>query len=353
MRRIFKDYVTGDQGKAFLKRKGILAFCLRKESLADIGANHYFDRESYVNLKKTMDVDNNYRKASRVSFDKKNVNKFQEIIENINNTIIDETDNTKVRVTRENGKTKIMLKYESIQPSKIDLLDYTQKELEITLNEGETKCSLDYNIESPADGRKVQQLLDYVNKDEKKPLTFEMLSLEKLKATGKIELFDNLFQHIPKPWSLEEIRKLKVKRNSKEEKLKNDQLEGINSAALDGKNLIENPFVKGTIKQGFYFSMVCMRLEHEENSSFIDLTVEFKTKPESTEIKIESSGYYKQEGNEIQEIKKVLSYTEQDSIIFEFGNILQDLFDKILEKKDENSVNLEVLTQTATTVSDE
>jgi hypothetical protein len=48
------------------------------------------------------------------------------------------------------------------------------------------------------------------------------------------------------------------------QKVSEDQLEGINSAVLDGENLRKNRFVKSTVEQGFYFSMASMRLDQNQ-----------------------------------------------------------------------------------------
>lgn len=134
-----------------------------------------------------------------------------------------------------------------------------------------------------------------------------------------------------------EITKLKVKRDKNDEEetdISKDQLAGINSALLDGKNLIENNFVKSTLKNGFYFSMATMKFENQSTPEFIELVIDFKSRPERCETNIVSSGFYEEDGLGIRTIKNLFDTETQNNITFNFKNTLYQIYVELLNSED-------------------
>lgn len=279
IRRVIEDHLSAKDSKDFLKKRGILVHCINKSDLAKIGGDYYLNNNDYSELKSRMDSEQNYKKSGRLSFAKENLEQFEETLISLNNQFINRDDNTKLIITKKsNGNTKILLTYDEYKPSLIDLLDKSTRQVEITLNTHSDTCSLDFDLQAPNDYKKVKELITYLTSTTGEiQFDFEEISLNKLTKLQRIELFDKFFKSIKKPWSLVEIKKLKVKREtSEEENVLGDTLQGINSAVLDGDNLRENQFVKSTLSTGFYFSMASMRLNHSSKPQFIDLVMILK-----------------------------------------------------------------------------
>lgn len=325
-----KDHLSAKDTKDFLKSRGILVHCIKKSDLSKIGGDFYLDREGYSDLKQRMDVEQNYVKSGRISFSKEHMGELEATLISLNNKLINQEDNTKLSVSKEgNGNTNIVLSYDEYKPSMIDLLDRTTRHIDITLNSNSDACSIDYNIHSPNDYKKVKELIAFItSNDDDIEYEFDEINLNKLTKPKRIELFERFFNSIKSPWELVEIKKLKVKRDEKEVKVAEDQLQGINSAVLDGDNLKENKFVTSTLDQGFYFSMASMRLDHISDPYFIDLVIDFKTRPEMCEVKIVNSGVYasKEHNEGLRELKSVMDGTEQDRLLLEFKNTLHGIF---------------------------
>jgi hypothetical protein len=331
VRKVMENHLSGKDSKEFLKRRGILVHSLKKSDVATIGGDYYFNQSDYSELKRKMDVDDNFKKLGTVAFPKEHLGNFESTILSLNNEIINTEDNTRVIISKSsNGGTKISLTYDEYKPSMIDLLDKTRREVEININSHSKSktCSLDFSVQSPNDYKKVKELLELIGSvDEDLDYDFEEISLGKLTKVQRIQLFEEFFKRIKAPWELAEIKKLKVKRDSQEKKVSEDQLEGINSAVLDGENLRENRFVKSTVEQGFYFSMASMRLDQKSTVNFIDLVIDFKTRPEMCEVKITNSGIYvTKESLKLKEVKSVLDSVQQDILLLEFKNLLYEIY---------------------------
>ncbi|HDR8434266.1 TPA: hypothetical protein QC285_004070 [Bacillus cereus] len=344
IRKVMQEHLSTKDTKDFLKIRGILAICNKKEDLSKIGGDYYFSQKDYTDLKSRMDVEQNYKKSGRILFPKEHLDSLQSSLELFGNSYINREDNTKLRVLKNaDGTTNVLLTYDEYKPSMIDLLDTTTREVEIKLNTHGANCSLDFNIQAVSDYKKVKELIKYIaDNDEDIQFEFQEISLDKLNKSSRIELFERFFKTLIKPWKLVEIKKLKVKRNEKERKIDADQLEGINSAVLDGFNLKENSFVKSTLDKGFYFSMASMRLNETTSRNFIDLVIDFKTKPEMCEVKITHSGIYmpKENGDGLIEMKKVMTSTEQEELLLEYKNTLYEIF---LELSNIPMVNVEII----------
>jgi hypothetical protein len=334
VKRVIRDHITSSDAINYFKGKGIIICAQRKEDLAEIGAQFYFNRSDYIQLKERLEAELNYKKSSRINIKKEQFEGLEEALIALNNKPMKDEDNTRVNVIRTNeGHLKFEITYSEHKPSLIDLLDVTQRKIEVQVNEHEDSYSLDFNHNGPTDFRKIKEVLGYL-KDELKDteLQFYEISLNELTKENKIKLFEEFFRFEHEEWKLVEIIKLKVKRDSIEEIVASDQLKGINSAVLDGKNLFENTFVKSTLDSGFYFSMATMRLDHREKPEFIDLVIDFKSRPEMCEVRLESSGEYAEDEGEIKEIKKVLPFEVQEELLYNFKNTLSVIFTELKEK---------------------
>lgn len=341
IRKVIEEHLSTKDTKEFLKVRGILALCNSKKDLAKTGGDYYLNQKDYADLKGRMDVEQNYKKSGRISFQKEHLESLQESFEALGNRCINKEDNTKLTVSKNaDGSAKILLTYDEYKPSMIDLLDITTRQVEIKLNTHGDNCSLDFDMQAAGDYKKVKELTMYIaDNDEDITFEFQEISLNKLKKSNRIELFEKFFKAIGEPWELVEIKKLKVKRDSAEKKIDADQLAGINSAVLDGDNLKENKFVKSTLDKGFYFSMASMRLNHITSNKFIDLVIDFKTRPEMCEVKISNSGIYvvNEARNGLAEQKSVMEGNEQEKLLLEYKNKLYEIF---LELSDVPMVNV-------------
>ncbi|PFL36705.1 hypothetical protein [Bacillus cereus] len=342
VRRVIEEHLSAKDTKEFLQTRGILAICNTKKDLAKVGGDYYLNQKDYEDLKGRMDVEQNYKKSGRISFQKEHLKSLQESFEALGNRCINKDDNTKLTVSKNaDGSAKILLTYDEYKPSMIDLLDVTKRQVEIKLNTHGDNCSLDFDMQAAGDYKKVKELTMYItDNDEDITFEFQEISLNELKKSNRIELFERFFKAIDEPWELVEIKKIKVKRDSTEKKIDADQLAGINSAVLDGDNLKENKFVKSTLDKGFYFSMASMRLDHINSNKFIDLVIDFKTRPEMCEVKISHSGVYvaKDDGDGFTELKSVMEGTEQEKLLLEYKNTLYEIF---LELSNAPMVNVE------------
>ncbi|HDR7910986.1 TPA: hypothetical protein QCY05_000062 [Bacillus wiedmannii] len=342
VRKVIEEHLSTKDTKEFFKMRGILAICNTKKDLAKIGGDYYLSQKDYADLKGRMDVEQNYKKSGRISFQKEHLKSLQASFEAFGNRCINKDDNTKLTVSKNaDGSSNILLTYDEYKPSMIDLLDVTTRQVEIKLNTHGENCSLDFDMQAAGDYKKVKELITYIAaNDEDIKFEFQEISLNKLKKSNRIELFERFFRAIDNPWELVEIKKLKVKRDSTEQKIDADQLAGINSAVLDGDNLKENRFVKSTLDQGFYFSMASMRLDHISSNKFIDLVIDFKTRPEMCEVKISNSGVYvvKEAGDGLAEQKSVMEGNEQEKLLLEYKNKLYEIF---LELSNVPMVNVE------------
>ncbi|WHP41461.1 hypothetical protein [Lysinibacillus capsici] len=333
IKKVASEHINNDELKSFLKQRGIFSYCVKKGDLADILSSFYFNGNDYLELKKKMDIEQNYKKTGRISFP---TEKKQDLIESLielNNTTINESDNTRIAVTRDGSNNlRVTLSYDEYKPSLIDLLDVNRRNISIVLNQSEDNCSLDYDINSPNDYKKIKELLANikVGLEEDAEIEFNEITLENLTNTQRIELFERFFHTIQTPWRLYELNKLKVKRNNDEQSVSTNNLQGINSAVLDGTNLKENQFVQSTLEQGFYFSMASMRLNKNDETNFIDLVIEFKSRPIMCEVRINNSGRYVLDNGEVKEVKIVLEEILQDSLLMGFKDELHKVYNEIL-----------------------
>lgn len=315
----------------FLREKGICVHAFRKDDLAKIGADFYFSMNDFIKLKEKIDSPENYKNSSRLNIPYEQLPELKDALINLSMKKFDDDEDTKVRVLNNpDGTWKFEIEYTEFKPSLIDLLDTQNRKIEVSVNENPNNSSLDFNIINNHDYKKVSEVLEHVHKASQGiRFSFSEISLSALSIESRIQLFSDFFQFEHSSWELKKIMKLKVKRDKsqiEEDALTIDDLEGINSAILDGQNLIENSFVKKTLKNGFYFSMATMRFDNVENADFIDLVIDFKTRPERCETKITSSGIYQEDINGIVENKIVLDAKTQDNILFQFNNTLNHIF---------------------------
>ncbi|MMZ57025.1 hypothetical protein [Paenibacillus ottowii] len=109
------------------------------------------------------------------------------------------------------------INYTEYKPSMIDLLDRTDRRVEVTVNQQKDTCSLDFDTLASNDYSKVTQVINYIHqKNNDIKFDFSEISLRMLSCEKRIQLFNESFQHDHSPWKFEEIIKLKVKRDDDE-----------------------------------------------------------------------------------------------------------------------------------------
>lgn len=342
--KVIEQFMSSKDSLSFFKEKGILVLASQKKDVAKIAADHYFSRESFLKLKGLIETEHNYKKTSRLEIPAVQIDDLKDALKEINGIYLDDEQNTIVSVVETSQDDwKFVIDYIEYKPGMIDLLDKTARRVEVKVNYQQDICSLDFDTVVSSDHKKVMQVINYIENNNKDiTLDFSEISLKALSCEERIQLFNEFFSYDHDQWTFVEIKKLKVKRDedgnrSKEssepvEKIvENDQLQGINSALIDGENLIENRFVKGTLDNGFYFSMAHMRFDKKGTADFIDVAIEFMSRPEKCETKMVSSGYYyNDEKGSVVEETNVIESKLQDPILFEFKNVLFQIFRRLL-----------------------
>ncbi|MEK4825166.1 hypothetical protein NSS71_11455 [Niallia sp. FSL W8-0951] len=339
LRRVLNKHVTTRDVKSFLKEKGILVHAFRKEDLSRIGADYYYSMANIVDLKEKIDSPTNYKKTSRINIPTNQVDELKSTLTSLTGQKLDNDEDTRVTVlSNPDGTWMFEIDYTEYKPSLINLLDVTNRKITVNVNEQGESTSLDFSLLTPHDYKKVTEVIKQVHKNSDDfSFNFSEISLSNLTKKKRISLFDNFFNYKHESWSLVEITKLKVKRDKNDEEetdISKDQLAGINSALLDGKNLIENNFVKSTLKNGFYFSMATMKFENQSTPEFIELVIDFKSRPERCETNIVSSGFYEEDGLGIRTIKNLFDTETQNNITFNFKNTLYQIYVELLNSED-------------------
>ncbi|NRG35141.1 hypothetical protein [Niallia circulans] len=339
LRRVLNKHVTTRDVNSFLKEKGILVHAFRKEDLSRIGADYYYSMANIVDLKEKIDSPTNYKKTSRINIPTNQVDELKSTLTSLTGQKLDNDEDTRVTVlSNPDGTWMFEIDYTEYKPSLINLLDVTNRKITVNVNEQGESTSLDFSLLTPHDYKKVTEVIKQVHKNSDDfSFNFSEISLSNLTKKKRISLFDNFFNYKHESWSLVEITKLKVKRDKNDEEetdISKDQLAGINSALLDGKNLIENNFVKSTLKNGFYFSMATMKFENQSTPEFIELVIDFKSRPERCETNIVSSGFYEEDGLGIRTIKNLFDTETQNNITFNFKNTLYQIYVELLNSED-------------------
>ncbi|USK71781.1 hypothetical protein [Peribacillus asahii] len=337
-RRVISKFLNTKDAVDYLKERGICVHAFRKDDLAKIGADFYYSMDDFIKLKEKIDSPESYKNSSRINIPHEQLSELKEALISLSMQKIEDDEDTKVHVlSNPDGTWKFEIEYTEFKPSLIDLLDTTHRKIEVNVNDNPDSSSLDFNIINNHDYKKVNEVLAYVHKSSPEiEFNFSEISLSSLTKEKRIQLFNDFFQFDHASWELKKIMKLKVKRDKKQQEesaLTKDQLEGINSAILDGQNLIKNSFVKSTIENSFYFSMATMRFDNVDTADFIDIVIDFKTRPERCETKITASGIYEEGANGPIETKLVLDALTQDSILFQFKNTLYQIFVELSQQE--------------------
>ncbi|MCY8373365.1 hypothetical protein P8868_17000 [Bacillus inaquosorum] len=362
LKKAMKNYMNWTDVFEFLRERGILVSAFSKEDYAKTGMNFYFSRATYLDLKQRLDGEINYIKSSRYYIPKEKIDDLKESLSVLTGKKIG-SDNTKVTLIDKSDDTwEFHINYIESKPGMISLLDETEKQISVTINNHETFTSLDFNLESANDHKKVTEILTLLQNDNPDvQFSLSDIELDKLSSNNKIALFNEFFDSKNSEWELKKILKLKVNRHTKNinklQKLEQDLLQGINSALLDGENLIENQFVENITKRDFHFTMASMRYDSKITAEFIDFSVEFKTRPARFEAKITNSGEYEEAENGMKENKKTFKKDRQNIIIFEFQNEFYNIYKKLLlqqkEETPELSGLLEIVDETAASEENE
>lgn len=329
--------MTSDDIKKFYKERGILICAFKKQDYASIGADFFLSKKDYIELKERMDVKENYKKSGRITFPNNQRQELEGALINLQRQQLGDEENTKIKVFKdpESGETHVEIDYEEIKPSRAELLDTVKKNVHLTINENEKgQCSIDFTHDSLNEHRKVKKILELVRKQVPEfDFDFTDIILENLPFEERINLFESFFVYNHDTWKLDEIIKLKVKRDVERiDNVADVELKGINSAVLSGEKLSENAFVRSTIKEGFYFCMARIRLNHESNPKFLEVIIDFKASNKSCEVSIANYGRYEEKDNCLKEIREMLKAEDQEKLLNYFKNTLYDIFMSINER---------------------
>ncbi|KFC30858.1 hypothetical protein [Bacillus subtilis] len=352
LKRAMQNYMNWTDVFEFLRERGILVSAVSKDDFAKAGMNFYFSRSTYLDLKQRLDGEINYIKSSRYYIPKEKVDDLKESLSVISGNKIG-SDNTKVTlIDKSDDAWEFQINYIESKPGMMSLLDETERQISVKINNHETFSSLDFNLESANDHKKVNEILTLLqNKNPDMQFSLSDIELNKLSSNNKIALFKQYFESKNSEWELKKILKLKVNRHTKNiksiQKLEQDLLQGINSALLDGENLIENQFVENITKKDFHFTMASLRYDNKITPEYIDFSIEFKSRPARFEAKIISSGEYEEVENGIKENKKTLKKERQNTIIFDFQNEFYKIYRKLLRQQKEETPELSGLLELA------
>ncbi|MFP3420697.1 hypothetical protein R0K30_15035 [Bacillus sp. SIMBA_154] len=333
--KAMKNYMHWKDIFEYLRNRGVLVSGFSKDDYARVGVNFYFSKETYLDLKQRLDGEINFIKSSRYYIDSEKVDDLKNSISEIVGKNLGNDDTSVVLFDNNDDTWEFEITYTESKPGMIDLLDSTERRIPVKVNTHKSFTSLDFNLESASDHKKVTEILTHIQK-ENPEVSFALsdIDLEKLDENNKISLFKNFFEMLHSDWELKKINKLKVNRHSKDQKKKlDDLLQGINSALLDGENLIENEFIKTITKKDFHFTMASMRFDNKKTSEYIDFSIEFKSRPVRFEAKILNSGEYEESKDGLIENKKVLNKDLQNSITFDFQNQFFILYKQLLNKQ--------------------
>ncbi|WP_074036314.1 hypothetical protein [Exiguobacterium profundum] len=347
IKKVVEKYISLKDMQSLLKPKGILISATKRVDIANLTKDYYLSQNDFQELKQLLDSPNNFKKIGRIILPANESEDFKESLSGLNGRVLDPTDNTKINIgIVDDNKMTVYLQYEEQRPGLVELLETKKKNIVIDIENSEELCNVNYSISSASDYKKVKELLNYIQQDSS--FTFKELLLSDLKTENRTELFTNFFVFFFDEWKITKITQIKKKKDTSytseelsvsvsesedlamqtENQLMQEViLDGINSALLSGENLIENSFINKVLTQGFYFSMSFIRFENKNNSDFLDFVIEFKTRPERLETKIIESGeFVTDENQDIVEIKRIFSEEKQNQIIYEFNDILGEIF---------------------------
>ncbi|WP_149093798.1 hypothetical protein [Paenibacillus terrae] len=134
VRKVIEQFMNSKDSRSFFQEQGILVQAVKRKDVAKLGADHYFSRKRFLELKEKIDTEHNYKKTGRIELPKEQVDDLKSALLEINGVRLDnDEENTMVTVSEaKNGDWKFTINYTEYKPSMIDLLDRTDRRVEVT-----------------------------------------------------------------------------------------------------------------------------------------------------------------------------------------------------------------------------
>jgi len=343
LRKTLDNYITSEEIKSFYKKKGLLIHSFRKDDVISMALPLFLSLNDYNEIKQIMDDESNYKKSTRLHISTENLEQVESALKSLCSK--QQSSDTKLRlINRAEEQLNFELVYVKHKPGKVDLLDRVERKINVHVNKNNNGVyNLDFNHSIGTDYTKIKKLVDSI-KEEDPDLDFDLteILLNSLSYKSRISLFEKFFNSDHNIWEIKEIKKLKVERDDNQKEFNDKELEGIKTALLSGKHLKENELVKKTLEDGFYFSRSIIRFDHKDDAEFIDLKLNFKSRPEMCEMKITNSGQYEKDNNDkVIEKKKMLSPNKQNEILNLFQSKLYQIYVNLKENDDLTEINVE------------
>ena len=215
------------------------------------------------------------------------------------------------------------LSYQRIMPGKVELLARSEETVDFAISRirddsWRVICLPKFN----QDVDTLQKLIQHADK-----VAFEIyiISLDGFPVDQRIAFFDQLLDYytINSPeWRLRQVCGIVVRQSNEksgddlfdidssvtlDEAMNDDQsvksvdksdLRSISQAALEGKNLRTNSFVKDCERVGFYFSSMSLELENKSTAEVVQIQIRFKLSPKIFEVVLLYTGISTEMGEE-------------------------------------------------------
>ncbi|GAA5527182.1 hypothetical protein [Herpetosiphon gulosus] len=347
--------------KSFTARKGILIASRSKETYADLLSKLQLDHQSYLTLRYYAQGGN--PKTSISGFNLRGFSTPDKTINDIQNDInrLRDQINQKQQSSRKINSIGIFIpiiegnilysgfSYERIIPGKVELLSRSNETVEFTMSQIQNNiwrvvCLPRYNQD-------VETLKKILNKTDKAAYELYTISLENFPISLRISFYDKILDFYnlhSSEWKIRQVCGIVVRQSeenkeeifnidseigidellddeeSVKEALQSD-LKSITQAALEGKNLRTNSFVKDCEKNGFYFPSMSLELENKQTAELIRIQIRFKLSPKIFEVILLYTGIASDIGD--QEI--AFPPDRQKEILYEFWDRSHQIWHEI------------------------
>ncbi|CEO11369.1 Uncharacterised protein [[Clostridium] sordellii] len=340
LKTVTKSYINYNNCRDFFKKRGVFIIASNRDDTSDIASSFFLDKKDIIELKTLINKKVKNMNSTKIKFSK---DQMEDVLKGLRNIKYNEDDdeNTVVNVFKDDENSSIVcVKYNEYSPSKIDLIDVVEKKIEISVNKTDKSeyASLDFEYSSASEYKKVKEVIDKVRENNPDVMfNFEDISILKFDAKEKIQLFHKFLESNHSPWEIKQIGKLKIKK-AEDDTTVNDEklLTGIKTAILSGENLIENELVQSTIENNYYFSMMTIRFDHEKNTQYFDLEVDFKYTTEHMNVCLVTTGEYDEDDKEL---NKAFTKDEKDKIIDYFKEVISEIYNDISNATESIDVN--------------
>lgn len=340
LKTVTKNYVNYNNCKDFFKKRGIFIITSNRDDTSDIASSFFLDKKDFVELKTMINNKAKNKNSTKIKFPKEQMEEVIVALKKVKYSDEDE-DNTIINVYKEDeDNSTIKIKYDEYSPSKIDLIDVSEKSIEVSVSRSEESdyASFDFEYSSSSEYKKVKEVIEKIRENNSNVVfDFEEISILKFKAKEKIDLFNKFLETDHSPWIIKKIGKLKIKKSEDNTTVEDEELlTGIKSAILSGEDLRENKLVKSTIENNYYFSMMTIRFDNETDTRYFDLEIDFKYITEHMNVCLVSTGEYDQDDKEL---SKTFSKEDQNHILDNFKCIISNIYSEIMDGEESLDVS--------------